>query len=244
MWEFLKEFHQLFKILTCRRVARDSAGRDQRTPIVFIHGLNGRKSNWNHLLNCLDQAGSSQLGRFYAISLPSGNHSIAEDVRVAALEIRYLARESPTGSVHLVGHSRGGLVALFCAEKLLREQSGRVETIVTIAAPLRGTPWANWGRKFLSAFSLRACDELALQSHIAAQVQHFSKERKARVLHLVAARDFLVPTHSAQLQENASQSIQTGHLGILTHSQTAAALLRWWRAQPGSQRWRETTQQK
>lgn len=227
MLKFLKEFHQLAKILTCRRTPREEIGRDQRLPIVFIHGLYGRRSNWNHLLNSLDQLGASKLGQLHALSLPSGNHSIAEDVKVATRFIRYLARTSKTGTVHLVGHSRGGLVALFCAGKLQREQVAYIESVVTIASPLRGTPWANWGGKLLSIFSLRACDELALQSHIAAQVQHLSKENSVRILHLIATKDFMVPHLSAHLEGNACQSIETGHLGILTHPQTALILLDW-----------------
>lgn len=227
MLKFLKEFHQLAKILTCRRIPCDTIGRDRHLPIVFIHGLNGRKSNWNYLLNKLDQLCAGKLGHFYAISLPCGNHSIADDVQVAVRAIRDLARTSKTGTVHLVGHSRGGLVALFCAGKLQRERAAYVESVATIASPLRGTPWANWGGKLLRIFSLRACEELALQSHIAAQVQHLSKENSVRVLHLIATKDFMVPYLSAYLPGNTCKPIETGHLGILTHSQTAIILLDW-----------------
>ena len=60
---------------------------------------------------------------------------------------RYIERHVPTGPVHLIGHSMGGLDARFMISRLgMRD---RVLSLTTVGTPHRGSPFADWGvRRF------------------------------------------------------------------------------------------------
>jgi triacylglycerol lipase len=79
--------------------------------------------------------------------------------RAAELK-RFIEREAPTGPVHVVGHSMGGLDARYMISRL--GMAGRVRSLTTVGTPHRGTAFADWGvrhfarllRPFLRMFGI------------------------------------------------------------------------------------------
>ena len=56
---------------------------------------------------------------------------------------RFIEQNVPTGPLHLVGHSMGGLDARYMITKL--GMDSRVRSLTTIGTPHRGTAFADWG---------------------------------------------------------------------------------------------------
>lgn len=61
---------------------------------------------------------------------------------------RYIEREVPSGPLHLIGHSMGGLDARYLIAKLGMEN--RVRSLTTVGTPHRGSSFADWGWQRLS----------------------------------------------------------------------------------------------
>jgi triacylglycerol lipase len=114
-------------------------------PIVLVHGLCGfdrlyafRRPIMDYFPGVrerLEAAGN----RVYVarVSPTAGVAARAADLK------RFLLREVPAGSVHIIGHSMGGLDARYMIAKLGMES--RVRSLTTVATPHRGSPFADWG---------------------------------------------------------------------------------------------------
>lgn len=107
------------------------------TPILLVHGIGDNRSVFAVLGRALRKRG---FGLVYGLNY-SVLTAINGDVRTAARE---LGREvericEATGSeqVHVVGHSLGGLVARYYAQRLGGDE--RIHTLVTLGTPHRGT---------------------------------------------------------------------------------------------------------
>ena len=104
------------------------------TVIVYVHGLwlSGRESLWLRRRLARDLEATTA-----AFSYPSVTAGIAANARSLA---RFLA-QIPADTLHLVGHSFGGLVILklFEDENAVRLPPGR---IVLMGSPLCGSPKA------------------------------------------------------------------------------------------------------
>lgn len=107
------------------------------TPILLVHGIGDNRSVFAVLGRALRKRG---FGLVYGLNY-SVLTAINGDVRTAARE---LGREvericEATGSeqVHVVGHSLGGLVARYYAQRLGGDE--RVHTLVTLGTPHQGT---------------------------------------------------------------------------------------------------------
>jgi triacylglycerol lipase len=64
--------------------------------------------------------------------------------RAAELK-RFIERKVSGGSVHVIGHSMGGLDARYMISRL--GMAGRVRSLTTVGTPHRGSPFADWGKK-------------------------------------------------------------------------------------------------
>lgn len=117
--------------------------------VVLVHGLCGFdrlyafrrpvKDYFPGVRDYLAAAGTRVLAA--RVSPTAGVARRAADLK------RFLDREVPTGPVHLVGHSLGGLDARYLVSKLGMEK--RVLSVTTVGTPHRGSPVADWGvRRF------------------------------------------------------------------------------------------------
>jgi triacylglycerol lipase len=119
-------------------------------PIVLVHGLCGFdrlyafrrpvRDYFPGIREHLEAAGN----RVYAarVSPTSGVARRAADLK------RFIDREVPTGPVHVIGHSMGGLDARYMVSRLGME--GRVRSVTTVGTPHRGSSFADWGWRRLA----------------------------------------------------------------------------------------------
>lgn len=114
-------------------------------PVVLVHGLCGFdrfyafrrpvKDYFPGVSEQLEAAGNRVLTA--RVSPTAGVARRAADLK------RFIEREIPTGPVHLIGHSMGGLDARYMTAKLGMED--RVRSVTTVGTPHRGTSFADWG---------------------------------------------------------------------------------------------------
>ena len=104
------------------------------TPILLVHGVVDNRSVFTVLRRGLRRRG---FGRVSAL-----NYSpLTEDVREVAMRVgaavEAICEETGYERIHLVGHSMGGLVVRYYAQRLGGDE--RVHTVVTLGAPHGGT---------------------------------------------------------------------------------------------------------
>jgi triacylglycerol lipase len=123
-----------------------------RAPLVLVHGLLGfgrlRMGHWvladyfHGIPKVLEEAGNRVL--VPSLALTGG---IAERARQLK---EFLDRESPRESVHLLGHSMGGLDARYLISRL--DMAERVLSLTALGTPHRGTTFADWGLARLARY--------------------------------------------------------------------------------------------
>jgi pimeloyl-ACP methyl ester carboxylesterase len=106
-------------------------------PVLLVHGFGGTKSSWSFLARALTARGLTVDALTYS---PFGT-SVEQVADRLAVAVERLLSQTGADKVHLVGHSLGGVViaAAIASGRL----TGRVDTVVTLAAPFGGSPWAN-----------------------------------------------------------------------------------------------------
>jgi pimeloyl-ACP methyl ester carboxylesterase len=105
-----------------------------RIPVLFVHGMNGTPANFGYLVEHLDRS------RFQAwvYSYPSGAHldAIADHLDHT---IRQLQSRQHFGSMAIVAHSMGGLVARgFILRHTRTAPADAIPLLVTISTPWEG----------------------------------------------------------------------------------------------------------
>lgn len=113
-------------------------------PIILVHGLCGydRVVAFGRTLKDYFPGIREQLeavGNRVLVPSLSCTRGVAE--RAAELK-RFIQKRVPTGPVHLIGHSMGGLDARFMVSRLGMED--RVQSLTTVGTPHRGSPFADW----------------------------------------------------------------------------------------------------
>jgi triacylglycerol esterase/lipase EstA (alpha/beta hydrolase family) len=183
-------------------VAPGTAAR-RTAPVVLVHGAGHNPSAWTRLGDRLEAAGF--------LDLHGVAYGLAADVPTIADAIGDRVDDACTTSgssrVHVVAHSLGGVATRYWHDEL--DGRDRVDAVVTLGAPLAGTPWARLGltsRVRELAPGSRLLNELA------------SREGDHRHWTTVGATmDALVPAARAHLRTSRSVDIPAlGHLGLLT----------------------------
>jgi triacylglycerol lipase len=114
-------------------------------PIVLVHGLCGFdrlsafgrvfKNYFPGIREQLEAAGNRVL--VARVSPTAGVAQRADDLK------KFINSEIPSGQVHIIGHSMGGLDARYMTAKLGMEE--RVLSLTTVGTPHRGSAFADWG---------------------------------------------------------------------------------------------------
>ncbi|WP_157987840.1 alpha/beta fold hydrolase [Jiangella endophytica] len=120
-----------------RHTTPPGAGDDDRTPLVYVHGLGGSATNWTALMRELRDDAEQ-----WAIDLPGfgesprgDHHTVAEYV---ADVIAFL--ETFDRPVHLVANSLGGMICVYVASR--RPDLVLTLSLVSPAMPQYRLPWA------------------------------------------------------------------------------------------------------
>ncbi|WP_018873361.1 triacylglycerol lipase [Thioalkalivibrio sp. ALJ16] len=111
----------------------------ERTPVLFIHGMNGSPRDFTTLLEQLDRDRYQPWFFYYASGLPLRSSAAYLAQIVEELEVRHNVEQLP-----VVAHSMGGLIALgFLQERAQR--AATVPQLITLATPWGGHERAQQG---------------------------------------------------------------------------------------------------
>lgn len=169
--------------------------------VVLIHGYMGNSSNFLPLKGYLRAKSiTSQVLSF--------SYGPANGIEKSARELKeFLSRNVRGGTIDLVCHSLGGLVARVYLQDL--GGARRVERCITLATPHKGTYNAYW-------FTSRVGNELRPNSELLQRIERSEKQAsKVRFTSIVAGSDnIILPRIFAANQETVHVS-DLGHIGIL-----------------------------
>jgi pimeloyl-ACP methyl ester carboxylesterase len=175
-------------------------------PVLLVHGFASTKSCWLPLARALRASGLTVDALNY---VPLGT-SVEQLADLLADKVATLLTETGVDKIHLVGHSLGGVVIAqaFAAGRL----AGQVDTVVTIAAPFGGSPWAALLPLGATVRSLRDGSPL-LRRLAAAPVPH-----GVHWVAITSTLDAVVPGGRALPSQADVETVtvdDVGHVGLL-----------------------------
>lgn len=177
--------------------------------VVFIHGYFGSGGAFHPMASHLAALGLAPRQLQYNY-LPAG--SVAEHAEQLAERIQ---EANPDGPVCVVAHSLGGLISRYYAQVL----GGRVDALVTIGTPHRGTSLAR-------GWPMQLARELSPNSQLLRTLTATrGRLDDARLTSVIAVQDSLVACHSAALDGSRAVYVDgVGHHGVLFHRHPWAAV--------------------
>lgn len=177
--------------------------------VVFIHGYFGSGGAFHPMASHLASLGLAPRQLQYNY-FPAGSVADHADRLADAIQ-----RAHPEGPVCVVAHSLGGLIARYYAQVL----GGRVDGLVTIGTPHRGTSLAR-------GWPMQLARELSPGSQLLHTLTVTRERLKhARLTSVVAVQDSLVACHSAALDGSRAVYVDgVGHHGVLFHRHTWAVV--------------------
>ena len=202
----------------------------QKTPVLFVHGIEGYPAQFNYLIDFLDQ----DRYQFWFLNYPSGLYlkTISDSLFYLVEEVR---REFGFKKIHLIAHSMGGLVARsYLARCQEQAACGYIDTFISIASPFNGVESAAKGVKHAPAYAPSWMD-LAPDSEFLSELfdkalpvptQHYLMftyhlDQSIGALAYIESGDGVIPLHSQLRKEAQQQAIQImgfdqTHVGVLS----------------------------
>ena len=186
-----------------------------RRPVLLVHGLGGGKSSWSLVARTL-----SGRGLFVdAIAYGPFGTSVEKLADRLVVEVERILAETGADKIHLLGHSLGGVViAQAIADGRL---NGRVDTVITLASPFGGSPWANL---FPVGAIVRA---LRQDSPLLRRLASAPAPDGVRWLAFTAGLDVIVPSLRAVPVHARVETVTVrgvGHLGMLLNKQAVGRI--------------------
>ncbi|MAM87850.1 esterase/lipase family protein [Allohahella sp. A8] len=136
------------------------------SPIVFIHGYSGWKSQFDVMINRFKDDGTPAcaLYKFGYNSLGQSNKTSAKELRSFINNIR---PNHGNRQAKIIAHSNGGLVSRWY--RVFEGGSSATDRLVTLGTPHKGTSWAyacfspacsemRYNSSFLQSLAGRGCD--------------------------------------------------------------------------------------
>ncbi|MFF4788507.1 esterase/lipase family protein [Streptomyces sp. NPDC001276] len=104
------------------------------SPVLLVHGLFSNRAIFHVMRRGLRQAG---FGRVAVLNYNWLSNDVRSAARLLAEQVERICEGSGHERVHVIGHSLGGMVARYYAQRLGGD--ARVHTLVTLGAPHHGT---------------------------------------------------------------------------------------------------------
>ena len=189
----------------------------ERAPVLFVHGYAGTEHIWGPLRDALTQAGFGHLIALRYNAFRSDIHEVADWLVDQAHRSMQTAGAE---SVHLIGHSMGGLVVRDAVQN--RGLADRTSTAVTIATPHAGSRLA----RFVPGPSAR---QMRPGSDFLAALAHRHGSSRTRWVTVHGGADRVVPVEFGEL-DVADCGVLTvresaaGHGSIARHPQVISAI--------------------
>ena len=160
------------------------------TPILLVHGMVDNRAIFAVLSRRLRRRGFQ---RVLTLNYSPTTNDIPAAARRLSAEIEGLVARTGYDRIHLVGHSLGGLIARYYAQRLGGDS--RVHTLVTLGAPHAGTLTA----RLLPA--MRLCRQLSPGSELYAELADPATTCRTRFVAYYSDVDqLIVPRSSGRIE--------------------------------------------
>lgn len=184
-------------------------------PVLLIHGYLANRGSVQLLAQRLQQRDHTVLS--YPLSAFG---DIRDSAALLARKIESLVEQTSVGSVDLVGHSMGGLAALYYIKRLGGRR--RVRKLVLLGTPTSGTWSALLG--LVTAPLGRASLQLLPPSAFLRELNESPIPPEVQIVALAGERDFLAPLASTVVAGVKHVALPTGHSGLLVDNAVVDAL--------------------
>lgn len=198
---------------------RPAADAVHDTPVVLVHGYGHNRSGWFLLERHLRGAGFANVVTLNYNPLTADVPELADRL---ARRVEQVRRRAGTGTVHVVGHSLGGVILRWYVQEAGGDE--RVSTAVTIASPHAGTLAALAGVG-------RTARQLRPGSWVMRRLAAGTRPSPVRWVSFYSNTDPLVaPARSAVLTDPALRAVNVlikdhGHLSIMLCSRVARTIV-------------------
>ncbi len=177
--------------------------RNERFPVVLVHGYVGSESVWATLRGALAHAGFGYVVSLNYSCFATEASAVADEL---SLQGRLALARTGAPRVHLIGHSMGGLLVRHVVNH--RHLAESTAAAVTIASPHRGAP--------LARIAPGRCARIMQQRDFA---EYRCAARPLRWLSYYSDHDRFVPSSSARLDDSHAEATNVlvpscGHLTI------------------------------
>jgi len=185
-------------------------------PVLVIHGYLATKGSLHLLEEQLARRGHVVMSfRFGPIPINLGDiRSSADHV---AQKVESIIAQTAVSQVDVVGHSMGGLVALYYVKRL--GGGRRVRRLVLLGTPARGT-WSALLGLFTAPLGLASL-QLLPGSPFLRELTETPLPPGVDVVSIGAVRDWLAPLASTVLEGVRHIALPTGHSGLLVDDHVA-----------------------
>jgi triacylglycerol lipase len=183
-------------------------------PVLLIHGYLATRGSLALLERRLNDQGHLVLS--YRLGLLH-TADIAKSAAFIAKKIERIAAQTGLHRMDIVGHSMGGLVALFYLKRL--GGSRRVRRLVMLGSPVAGTWSALLG--VAAAPLARASFQLLPDSRFLRELADGGLPEGVEIVCLSGARDLLAPPERTCLPGVRHICLPTNHAGLLVDERVA-----------------------
>lgn len=202
------------------RVAPPSAADprpSQLPPVLLIHGYLATRGSLGLLERRLTEKGHVVLS--YRLGLLH-TADISESAALIARKVESIAAQTGTDRVDIVGHSMGGLVALYYLKRLGGKR--RVRRMIMLGTPVSGTWSALLG---VAAAPLgRASLQLLPVSQFLRELAQGELPDNVELVCISGDHDWLAPSRTARLPGVRHISLPTNHAGLLVDKSVATVV--------------------
>lgn len=202
-----------------RRLVAKPIGRENKTPILLVHGFCNDAGVWIYFRRKLAK---HYKGPIYTMSLRAVFSPIEEHAITLKKRIDQILQETASQSIILIGHSMGGLVSSYTALGFVPKQA--IRAIITIGTPFHGSYAAYLalgknGRqmRYGSPFTTKLCKDLETSAIPIYQIATLTDE-------------LIIPARSAFLntpQERQHTIPNVGHAAMLFSPRVVSQVLVW-----------------
>lgn len=192
-------------------------GAGHRLPVLIIHGFLGTRGAMLPLENRLKQSG------FPVLSFPLGVlnlDDIAKSAQRIADKIESLRRRHGFNRIDVVGHSMGGLIALYYIKRL--GGAKRVRRLVTIGTPHQGASLAFTSIILMPWTGLlgKGVWQILPGSRFLEELHRGALPKEVEITSVIAKGDLVVHPNHCVLQGARNVMLATSHAGLVVSPKT------------------------
>ena len=208
----------IFGALKRPRKTNSSAGSNK--PILLIHGYWHNQTGWFLFRRHLVRAG---FGPIYSLNLFPVSSSIEHFGNQVAVLVEQIRKTTGSKELALIGHSMGGLVAAYYAERLAPPR--QVTDIITLGTPFGGTRRAALGKGV-------CVEQMLPNSPFLADLSYWIQRGNGTCYYHIGAEwdGIIVPACSAFSGNPKASCIwlqNEGHMGLLYSPAATRQVIAW-----------------